>query len=420
MRRALGSIAVSGVLGFLLPSFCAAATAPITFRYRHHLIVVQPRTMERWRLPDEVWTAYGRAFTPPSRLRVDGDRIPSVPPGVRKSQRDGWNLEAIKASLAQEVSARLDRAPGAVTIRKDTEGAYVFEGVGFPGRTVDLDRLARLTAGALEQGVADVFVPVTETQPQVTVEDAELRERGVKELVGFGESVYTGSPVNRRHNIAVGLARFNGQVVPKDGVFSFVEILGPVDGTTGYRKELVIKGNKTEPDYGGGLCQVSSTAYRGVWEAGFPIVERRNHSYAVSYYGPQGTDATTYVPSPDLKFRNDSPGALLIQTYSEDEHAYFLYYGTDDKRSTEVVGPFTWDRRSPPPPKTEYVKDLAPGQRKVLGHAVPGLKAAWFRTVRKDGKEETEGFYSTYEARPDFFQVGMAAGSGATVTTPAT
>lgn len=402
-----------GCLGIAAVVPCASAAGPITFRYRHHLVTMPPSAIARWQAPEETWTVYGRPFTPPSELRADGDVLPALPAGVVRGMRTGWNRETIKASLAQEVSARLDRPAGAVTIKADGNGGYAFDGVGFPGRSVDLDLLAELAVQALDTGVTEIFVPITETPPTLTVNDPALREMGVRELVAFGESDFTGSPVNRRHNIAVGLKRFDGYLVPKDAVFSFVARLGPVDGTTGYRKELVIKGNRTEPDYGGGLCQVSSTAYRGVWEAGFPIVERRNHSYAVSYYGPQGTDATTYVPNPDLKFRNDSPGALLLQTYAENDRAYFLYYGTKPARTADVVGPYTWDRKPAPPPRTEYTAALAPGERKVLGHAVPGLKAAWFRIVRTGTGETVEGFYSTYEARPDFFQVGVAAGSGA-------
>jgi vancomycin resistance protein YoaR len=407
----VGSIGFLGFVGFL-PSAAAAPTA-LTYRYQHHIVTVPGYTVAQWQKPVEIWTVYGRPFTPPSSLRVDGDTLPPLPAGVIRGTRTGWNRDAIKATLAREVSARLDQPAGTVTIRTNIEGAYTFDGVGLPGRTVDVDLLAELTVQALDASVSELFIPIKHTPPAINVEDPQLRSMGIRELVALGESDYHGSPVNRRHNISVGLKRFDGYLIPQGSVFSFVERLGPVDGTTGYRKELVIKGNKTEPDYGGGLCQVSTTAYRGVWEAGFPITERRNHSYAVSYYGPQGTDATTYVPFPDLKFTNDSPGALLIQTYTADDKAYFLYYGTAMNRSADVIGPYTWDRKPAPPPKTEYTAALKPGERKVLGHAVPGLKAAWFRVVRTGTGETVEPFYSVYEARPDFFQVGVAAGSGA-------
>jgi vancomycin resistance protein YoaR len=239
--------------------------------------------------------------------------------------------------------------------------------------------------------------------------------------VAVGESDFSNSPANRRRNIAVGLEKFNGALVAPGETFSFVETLGPVDAKAGFLKELVIKGDRTVPDFGGGLCQVSSTAYRGVWEAGYPIAARQNHSYVVSHYAPVGTDATIYQPSPDMKFVNDGAESLLIQTYAEGNDAYFIYYGTKVERQTDVLGPFIWGRTGVPPSKVEYTSALAPGQRKNIGNPVPGMKVAWYRVTRTpDGKEKTEPFYSSYGARPLFYQVGIsgapAGGDGAAGT----
>lgn len=411
MRRILlGIIGCVGVAGFAMPS-AEAAPSTLTFRYKHHLFDVPVRDLSLSEEEREIWTYRGRAFTPPAELRVDGDVLPELPDGVERTKSMTWSAESMKSLLSRRVALPLDREAGKVTIRTGSGGGYVFEGVGTPGRRVDLDALAALTAEALATGAAEVLVPVEETPPVVTVEDENLRKMGIKELVAFGESGFAGSPANRRHNIRTGLNRFNGHLIPQGTVFSFTEHLGPVDGTTGYLKELVIKGDRTVPDYGGGLCQVSSTAYRGAWEYGFPIKERRNHSYIVSYYGPVGTDATTYVPSPDIKFENDSPGALLIQTVMDQDRseAYFLYYGTKDGRTAEVAGPYITNRTGPPPPRTETTTELPPGAKKVLGHAVPGMHVAWYRVLRKDGKETVEEFTSIYQARPDFTQIGAAA-----------
>jgi vancomycin resistance protein YoaR len=103
-------------------------------------------------------------------------------------------------------------------------------------------------------------------------------------------------------------------------IFSFNSHLGPVDGAHGFLKELVIKPEGTLPEFGGGLCQVSTTAYRGALYAGLPIVERSPHSYAVGYYsqiGGHGIDATIYPGAHDLRFKNDTPGSLLLQAYTE-------------------------------------------------------------------------------------------------------
>ncbi len=341
--------------------------------------------------------------------RVDGDAVPSLPVGVQRRERPSWNRDAIGATLMQHIGSRVDRAPGSVAILLTETGAVQFDGVGMLGRSLSVEEAVTLTVDALTADVSDILLPVEELQPAITLLSEELSDGGIREVVAIGESNFAGSTPNRRHNIDVGLSKFNGHIIPRGETFSFNEVLGPVNRATGFRQELVILGDKTLPDYGGGLCQVSTTAYRGVWEQGFPIAQRRNHSFAVQYYSPQGTDATIYPPHTDMKFVNDGPGDLLIQTHMEGDYAYFIYYGTKDGRSTELVGPYTWGRIPAPPDRTEYTTDIPPGTTRKVGSPVPGLKAAWFRIISRPDAEDPvqEGYYSSYEARPLYFQIGI-------------
>lgn len=351
-------------------------------------------------------------ITPLAAWRAEGDSDLTLPVGVQKVKQQGWNEHAIAETVRERISSQLNRDAGSVIISRSATGAITFDGLGMLGLHVNTRQAAHLIVQAMEKGVTDIFLPVDEIQPQISVLDPELQDRGIVEVVTVGESNYSGSPYNRKHNIAVGLSRFNGHLIPQGSVFSFNDILGPVNAATGYKPELVILGEKTLPEYGGGLCQVSTTAYRGIWEHGFPINQRRNHSFSVTYYSPQGTDATIYPPHTDMKFTNDGPSDLLIQTHTDGEDAYFIYYGLRDDRSSAVVGPYTWGHVGIPSPRTEYTTELAPGETRKVGSPVPGLKAAWFRVVEKPDAEEdlVEGVYSIYQARPLYTQIGIAAG----------
>lgn len=404
----------------------AAARPTLTFRYRHFLYTMQPTAA--WQTDGDAWTLNGKPFSPPAAILVDGDVLSPLPPGVSITPQPQWNRDVIRVSIAERVAKPLHREAGSVVIRRSGSGGtsgtggIIFDGVGLPGRDVDLERATDLTVAALENGAHDIILPVTETQPQIRVEDPLLTAAGIREVVTVGESNFSNSPANRRYNIAVGLAKFNGHLIKQGKTFSFDNVLGRVDATTGYRKELVIKGDRTEPDFGGGLCQVSTTAYRGIWEYGFPIKKRINHSYTVSHYFPQGTDATVYPPSVDMQFVNDSTGALLIQTYRENDLAFFIYYGTRDARRTTVLGPFIWGFTPPPPDRTEYTTEIPPGERKKLGERIPGLKALWVRIVRSGNAEKQEPVYSTYEARPLYTLIGtdqlqFGTGSGSALPT---
>ncbi|MEK7189992.1 MAG: VanW family protein, partial [Patescibacteria group bacterium] len=174
-------------------------------------------------------------------------------------------------------------------------------------------------------------IAVEKTEPLTQV--AGLNEMGIKEIIGIGRSNFAGSPVNRRHNIKVGVQSLNGILIAPNETFSMLKSLGEINAERGYRPELVIKGNKTTPEFGGGLCQVATTFFRAMLAAGLPVLERQSHSYRVSYYEPPvGIDATIYDPKPDLKFLNDTGNYILIQARIEGDELIFEFWGTKDGR----------------------------------------------------------------------------------------
>jgi len=197
---------------------------------------------------------------------------------------------------------------------------------------------------ALEENpfVKDINLATNVLKPEVT--STNLDSYGIKELIGEGVSNFRGSPKNRIHNITVGAAKFNGVLIKPGEEFSFIKTLGPVDESTGYLPELVIKVDKTVPEFGGGMCQVSTTMFRAALNSGLKITARTNHAYPVQYYAPQGLDATVYIPKPDLMFLNDTPNYILVQTRIEGTQLFFDFYGTSDGRQTKLVGPFVTER----------------------------------------------------------------------------
>lgn len=395
-----------------------AAPVSITYTFEHHIFTLSVNQHPEWRQENETWSFHGVPARAPARFLSCGKDDP-LEPGWTREQKSDWSPDAIAATLRKDIASAIDRPAGNVTISRTMSGSIVFEGRGLSGRAVDVTLAASLTKTALENDITVVTLPVAVTDPAVTVTDPDLSEQGIKEVVMIGESVFTKSPVNRRHNIGVGVAKFSGHLIPQGSVFSFVETLGPVNAATGYKKELVIQGDTTIPDYGGGLCQVSSTAYRGPWEYGLPIVQRKNHSYSVSYYSPQGTDATVYPPNVDMKFLNDTPGSLLIQAFTDDkDRAFFVYYGTRDGRRTEVFGPYITDRRgAPKEERILYTTDIPPGEKRKAGERHDGMKAMWYRSVQKAGTGAAlQRFFSAYEARPLTWQIGVTAEDKARLT----
>lgn len=212
------------------------------------------------------------------------------------------------------------------------------------GKLLALAESAKRINEAVTAGNATVELAVIAPEPAIATLEA-AQGLNVTTLLARGESDFAGSPRNRIHNITVGAARYHGILIPPGSEFSFNQFLGPVTAEAGFKPELVIKKNVTIPELGGGLCQVSTTAFRAAVQSGLPITARRNHAYAVSYYGTPGYDATIYPPYTDLKFTNDTPGYILVQTRVEGTKLAFEFWGQSDGRETEVIGPTPYDRK---------------------------------------------------------------------------
>lgn len=269
-----------------------------------------------------------------------------------------------------------------------------------------------LSAPRLEVTVASLQVDTIE--PEVTTDG--INDLGIKEVLGVGYSNFKGSPRNRVHNISVGVNRLNGTLIAPGEDFSLLNALKPFTATAGYLPELVIKGDKIEPEIGGGLCQIGSTTFRAAMNSGLPIVERRNHSLVVSYYndprnGNPGTDATIYDPSPDFKFTNDTGNYILIVTSMNNATGdlNFTFWGTNDGRKGEYSEPVV--SRWIPAGEEKLIEspDLKPGEKKCqAGHI--GAVASFVYTVNKPGQEAQSTTYtSNYRPLPRICLVGVSA-----------
>lgn len=249
-------------------------------------------------------------------------------------------IKAYLEDLARKVNSDPVDAKFSITDGKVT--TFTEEKVGI---TLDAEKSLQTLISALTSKELPAQIALNYDSKKPAINYGEVNNFGISALIGEGTSNFKGSPSNRIHNIKVATERYDGLLIKPGEEFSFVKALGEVDGDHGYLPELVIKNNATEPEFGGGICQVSSTAFRAAIYSGLKITARRNHAYPVSYYNPQGMDATVYVPNPDLRFVNNTPGYILIQTKIVGTVLTFDFYGTDDGRKTTVDGPTITERQ---------------------------------------------------------------------------
>ncbi|MDF1496724.1 MAG: VanW family protein [Patescibacteria group bacterium] len=322
---------------------------------------------------------------------------PKMLAGWIVSADDGVNATIDKTAFASSVhmlakEIEMESKTGKMEVK---DGKIVSFEAGTLGRVVNIDK-------TLEPILTSW--PPTSTFPLVVEEEHgkitgnNLEELGIVELIGVGKSNFRGSPYNRTRNITKAVEdHVNGTLLAPGEEFSMLKALGEIDGAHGWLPELVIKGNETKPEYGGGLCQIGTTMFRGAVDTGLKITERRNHSYRVSYYEPAGTDATIYDPAPDFRFLNDTSKHVYINAYIVGTEIIFEFWGTNDGRNVEVGKPIIYNITAAPPTKLIETTDLAPGKKKCTESAHAGADAKFSTTITyADGQVREETFLSHY------------------------
>ncbi len=117
--------------------------------------------------------------------------------------------------------------------------------------------------------------------------------------------------IPRAKNVDLAAARINGIVVQPGESFSFSAAILPRTTANGYVEAPIYINGTVGTGIGGGVCQVSSTLYAAMINAGLPATERHAHSLPVPYL-PAGYDATIAGTAKDLKFTNIYAQPLVI------------------------------------------------------------------------------------------------------------
>lgn len=286
------------------------------------------------------------------------------------------------------------------------------------GQELDLEEnYQKINQQIIQEQNNAIELSVKVAEPEIATES--VNELGIKEIIGAGYSNFAGSPQNRRHNIGVGSATLNGILIKPDEEFSLVKALGKIDAEHGYKPELVIKKNKTLPEFGGGLCQIGTTTFRAALASGLKITARTYHSYRVIYYEPAGLDATIYDPWPDMRFINDTGNYILIQTKSRGDNLTFEFWGSRDGRQMRFEGenqtddlkklkPKIFNVTKPGPAKEIETEELKPGEKKKLESAHNGADTVFTQYITyADGREEKNVYKSHYVPWQEVWLVGM-------------
>ncbi len=244
-----------------------------------------------------------------------------------------------------------------------------------------------------------------------TVSSKDIAALGVKELMGTGTSTFKGSSAERATNIRVAANLLNGAVVAPGATFSFLQAIGGIDEAHSFVEGYVIAAERTQRGVGGGVCQVSTTAFRAAFWSGVHVTERNQHSYRVGWYEangePVGFDAAVFDPGVDMKFVNDTPGYILVEAKATSDTLTVNFYGTKSAgEQVKLEGPAISNRVSPPPDVYQVDTRLAPGAKKQVETAHGGLNTLITRRIIVPGQpDKIDKFPSSYRAWPNWYIV---------------
>ncbi|NLD58461.1 MAG: hypothetical protein GX647_02215 [Clostridiales bacterium] len=185
---------------------------------------------------------------------------------------------------------------------------FMFSG-GTPGKRLNEEKLAADLMAAFDGGGTAVELDIEEVAPP-----EPTAQYGI---ISYMITDASSSSTARLHNIKTAMATINGTRLDPGEMFSFNEVVGPRTKDAGYRKAKAYYGMQDIMEYGGGICQVSSTLHAAALGAKLQIDERHEHGRRV-WYIKTGLDATVDWGYKDLKFTNNRDEPIYIGCVVDD------------------------------------------------------------------------------------------------------
>ncbi|NYE35321.1 vancomycin resistance protein YoaR [Nocardioides cavernae] len=185
-----------------------------------------------------------------------------------------------------------------------------------PGVTFDEQQLQSgfLEVVAKPQGERTLALDAQVAQPEFTTKQA--RALKVKERVSTFTTYF---PYAEYRNVNIGRAAeiIDGTLLKPGETFSLNDTVGERTEANGFTKGYVISDGILVQDLGGGVSQMATTLFNAMFFAGLEDVEHKPHSFYIDRY-PVGREATVAWGAVDLRFTNDTPYGVLIDTVFTD------------------------------------------------------------------------------------------------------
>lgn len=313
----------------------------------------------------------------------------------------------------EEKCMQFEQEPKDASIYSDGGGGFVLE-EGQTGQVIDVEEsvaiLKNYVSREWQGSASSVAISVEVEEPKGNTEDLET----IQDKLG-SYTTYYGSTYGRNTNVERGAELINNHVIWPGDTFSVCDHLVPFTAENGYELGGAYSNGEVVQEYGGGICQVSTTLYNALLEAEIEIVERHNHTMSVTYV-PTSMDAAIAEGSMDLIFRNNLDTPIFISGYGYGGELTFTVWGKETRPADRYVEYYSETTSSSGvPANTKFVTvDQPVGYLSQKQAAMAGSSAVLYKYITYNGETTVEQVNtSTYQSTPATYEVGVAGASEA-------
>ncbi|MCR5419187.1 MAG: VanW family protein [Lachnospiraceae bacterium] len=302
-------------------------------------------------------------------------------PRIDKDLKELENTDFLAAEVAGEIGDKLNEESenGVMTGYDATTGTFEYA-ESKSGREVDTFKLSSDIREALSSGNYTATIDVSIKTIEPTVSKDQYKKIG-------SYTTHTTNNADRNTNVSLAAKAINGTVLQPGERFSYNDKVGKRTPEKGYKEAGAYAEGTVVMEYGGGVCQVSSTLYNAVVAAGMDASERTAHTFEPTYVTP-GQDATVSYTQPDFAFVNTSPYPIgILASYANRTVVVDIYgislLGEGEKRylTSEKVG-------DAPGGGYEYVEDptMPFGSEEIVTPESPGSVWKTYIVTEKNGE----------------------------------
>lgn len=332
------------------------------------------------------------------------ERYITINKGYKLPLSISYNTEKLN-QLLMDISQAIDTKPrDSILILKGRDLTLKSDEIGEKLNIVKTTE--DITTGITTQGIFSFNLAVDKMLPQIR--SADLQE--IDHVLASSTTQFDLSDTNRSENIYLAAKSINNTLVRRGDSFSFNLVVGPRLSDRGFKKAPGYINGVLVPDWGGGVCQVSSTVYSAALKADMSIIERTPHIRPPDYL-PLGQDATVADNLLDFIFRNTTSGNIYLKADVIGNQLTVTILGKYNDLNPEIQIVATDTKTIEPKTIVKQDAALELGKQEIEVEGSKGFLVTTYRIKKLNGKETIRELLSTdaFEPVDTVLRVGTKA-----------